>query len=298
MKHLLSFSGLMAAFSAVPAMAQENLRIDGLEIIGEPVDGKMGFQPAVTRVAQDIHDLDHLILIIITLITIFVTGLILWVAVRYNRKRNPVAASFTHHTPVEILWTVAPIVILVLIGAYSLPILFRQQEIPQADLTIKATGTQWYWSYEYVDEGFGFDSYMIGAPAVGGENRKTPEVIAQLEAAGYTEQQFLLATDTAVVIPVGQTIVVQVTGSDVIHSWAMPAFGVKQDAVPGRLAETWFTAEKEGVYFGQCSELCGNAHAYMPITVKVVSEEAYAQWLGNAKEEYAGIPQTQTVASK
>ncbi|WP_386172866.1 cytochrome c oxidase subunit II [Sulfitobacter sp. R86518] len=298
MKHLLSFSGLMAAFSAVPAMAQENLRIDGLEIIGEPVDGKMGFQPAVTRVAQDIHDLDHLILIIITLITIFVTGLILWVAVRYNRKRNPVAASFTHHTPVEILWTVAPIVILVLIGAYSLPILFRQQEIPQADLTIKATGNQWYWSYEYVDEGFGFDSYMIGAPAVGGENRKTPEVIAQLEAAGYTEQQFLLATDTAVVIPVGQTIVVQVTGSDVIHSWAMPAFGVKQDAVPGRLAETWFTAEKEGVYFGQCSELCGNAHAYMPITVKVVSEEAYAQWLGNAKEEYAGIPQTLTVASK
>ncbi|HBM41025.1 MULTISPECIES: cytochrome c oxidase subunit II [Sulfitobacter] len=298
MKHLLSFSGLMAAFSAVPAMAQENLRIDGLEIIGEPVDGKMGFQPAVTRVAQDIHDLDHLILIIITLITIFVTGLILWVAIRYNRKRNPVAASFTHHTPVEILWTVAPIVILVLIGAYSLPILFRQQEIPQADLTIKATGNQWYWSYEYVDEGFGFDSYMIGAPAVGGENRKTPEVIAQLEAAGYTEQQFLLATDTAVVIPVGQTIVVQVTGSDVIHSWAMPAFGVKQDAVPGRLAETWFTAEKEGVYFGQCSELCGNAHAYMPITVKVVSEEAYAQWLGNAKEEYAGIPQTLTVASK
>jgi len=298
MKHLLSFSGLMAAFSAVPAMAQENLRIDGLEIIGEPVDGKMGFQPAVTRVAQDIHDLDHLILIIITLITIFVTGLILWVAVRYNRKRNPVAASFTHNTPVEILWTVAPIVILVLIGAYSLPILFRQQEIPQADLTIKATGNQWYWSYEYVDEGFGFDSYMIGAPAVGGENRKTPEVIAQLEAAGYTEQQFLLATDTAVVIPVGQTIVVQVTGSDVIHSWAMPAFGVKQDAVPGRLAETWFTAEKEGVYFGQCSELCGNAHAYMPITVKVVSEEAYAEWLGNAKEEYAGIPQTLTVASK
>ena len=298
MKHLLSFSGLMAAFSAVPAMAQENLRIDGLEIIGEPIDGKMGFQPAVTRVAQDIHDLDYLILIIITLITIFVTGLILWVAFRYNKKRNPVAASFTHHTPVEILWTVAPILILVLIGAYSLPILFRQQEIPQADITIKATGNQWYWTYEYVDEGFGFDSYMIGAPAVGGDNRKTPEVVAQLEAAGYTEQQFLLATDTAVVIPVGKTIVVQVTGSDVIHAWAMPAFGVKQDAVPGRLAETWFTAEKEGIYFGQCSELCGNAHAYMPITVKVVSEAAYAEWLGKAKAEYAGIPQTLTVASK
>tara|TARA_R110001599_G_scaffold16117_4_gene66129 strand:- start:1512 stop:2378 length:867 start_codon:yes stop_codon:yes gene_type:complete len=288
----------MAAFSTVPAWAQENLRVDGLEIIGQPVDGKTGFQPAVTRVAQDIHDLDHLILVIITLITLLVTGLILWVAFRYNKKRNPVAAKFTHHTPVEIAWTIVPILILVLIGAYSLPILFRQQEIPQADITIKATGNQWYWTYEYVDEGFGFDSYMIGAPAVGGDNRKTPEVVAQLEAAGYTEQQFLLATDTAVVIPVGKTIVVQVTGSDVIHAWAMPAFGVKQDAVPGRLAETWFTAEKEGIYFGQCSELCGNAHAYMPITVKVVSEAAYAEWLGKAKAEYAGIPQTLTVASK
>ncbi|MBA97506.1 MAG: cytochrome c oxidase subunit II [Sulfitobacter sp.] len=298
MKHLLTFSGLMAAFSTVPAWAQENLRVDGLEIIGQPVDGKTGFQPAVTRVAQDIHDLDHLILVIITLITLLVTGLILWVAFRYNKKRNPVAAKFTHHTPVEIAWTIVPILILVLIGAYSLPILFRQQEIPQADITIKATGNQWYWTYEYVDEGFGFDSYMIGAPAVGGDNRKTPEVVAQLEAAGYTEQQFLLATDTAVVIPVGKTIVVQVTGSDVIHAWAMPAFGVKQDAVPGRLAETWFTAEKEGIYFGQCSELCGNAHAYMPITVKVVSEAAYAEWLGKAKAEYAGIPQTLTVASK
>ena len=298
MKHLLSLSGLMAAFSTVPAWAQDNLRIDGLEIIGEPIDGGVGFQPAVTRVAQDIHDLDHLILIIITAITLFVSALILWVAFRYNKKRNPVAASFTHHTPVEIAWTIAPILILVLIGAYSLPILFRQQEIPTADLTIKATGNQWYWSYEYVDEDFGFDSYMIGAPAVGGENRKTPEVIAQLEAAGYTEQQFLLATDTAVVIPVGKTIVVQVTGSDVIHSWAMPAFGVKQDAVPGRLAETWFMAEQEGVYFGQCSELCGNAHAYMPITVKVVSEEAYADWLSKAKAEYAGIEAPLTVASK
>ncbi len=298
MKHLLKLSGLMAAFAAAPAWAQENLRIDGLEIIGEPIDGKTGFQPAVTRVAQDIHDLDYLILVIITLITVFVTGLILWVAFRYNKKRNPTAASFTHHTPVEIAWTIVPILILVLIGAYSLPILFRQQEIPQADLTIKATGNQWYWSYEYVDDGFGFDSYMIGAPALGGENRKTPEVIAQLEAAGYSEQQFLLATDTAVVIPVGKTIVVQITGSDVIHAWAMPAFGVKQDAVPGRLAETWFKAEKEGIYFGQCSELCGNAHAYMPITVKVVSEAAYAEWLSKAKAEYAGIPQPLTVASK
>jgi cytochrome c oxidase subunit II len=139
---------------------------------------------------------------------------------------------------------------------------------------------------------------MIGAPALDGQNMKTPEVIAQLEEAGYSEDEFLLATDTSVVVPVGKTIVVQVTGSDVIHAWTIPAFGVKQDAVPGRLAELWFTAEREGVYFGQCSELCGQAHAYMPITVKVVSEEAYAEWLGAAKEEYAGIAQPLTVASK
>ncbi|KIN63839.1 cytochrome c oxidase subunit 2 [Sulfitobacter noctilucicola] len=306
MKQLLSLSALMATFSALPALAQDALRIDGLEVIGTPVDGKMGFQPAVTRLAQDIHDLDYLILVIITIITVFVTGLMAWVVIRYNAKRNPTAASFTHHTPVEVAWTIGPILILVLIGAYSLPILFRQQEIPQADVTIKAIGNQWYWSYEYVDDGFGFDSYMIGAPATltseeeeagAIANRLDDVMVAKLEEAGYSRNEWLLATDTAVVVPVGKTIVMQVTGSDVIHSWTIPAFGVKQDAVPGRLAELWFSAEKEGVYFGQCSELCGQAHAYMPITVKVVSEAAYQEWLGNAKEEYAGIPQTVKVAS-
>ncbi|MGC1496336.1 MAG: cytochrome c oxidase subunit II [Sulfitobacter sp.] len=306
MKHLLSFSGLLASFAALPAMAQESLRIDGLEVIGAPVDGETGFQPAVTRLAQDIHFLDNLINVIIFAITLFVTGLILWVAFRYNKKRNPTPASFTHHTPVEIAWTILPIVILVLIGAYSLPILFRQQEIPVADITIKAVGNQWYWSYEYVDEEFGFDSYMIGAPAtLSSEDEEAGAVAnvlndameAKLVAAGYDRDAWLLATDTSVVVPVGKTIVMQVTGSDVIHAWAMPAFGVKQDAVPGRLAELWFSAEKEGVYFGQCSELCGQAHAYMPITVKVVSEAAYAEWIGKAKAEYAGIDQPVTVAS-
>ena len=306
MKKLLSLSALVAGFAALPALAQENLRIDGLEVIGTPVDGQMGFQPAVTRLAQDIHDLDWLILVIITLITVFVTGLMFWVIFRYSKKRNPEPSSFTHHTPVEIAWTVGPIVILVLIGAYSLPILFRQQEIPQADITIKAIGNQWYWTYEYVDEGFGFDSYMIGAPATltsedeaagAIANRLDDVMVAKLEAAGYSRDEWLLATDTAVVVPVGKTIVMQVTGSDVIHSWTIPAFGVKQDAVPGRLAELWFNADREGVYFGQCSELCGQAHAYMPITVKVVSEATYADWLGNAKEEYAGIPQALKVAS-
>ncbi|MGJ8616890.1 MAG: cytochrome c oxidase subunit II [Sulfitobacter sp.] len=306
MKHLLSLSGLLASFAALPAMAQEALRIDGLEAIGKPVDGETGFQPAVTRLAHDIHFLDNLINVIIILITVFVTALIVWVAVRYNKKRNPTPATFTHHTPVEVAWTILPIIILVLIGAYSLPILFRQQEIPVADVTIKATGNQWYWSYEYVDEEFGFDSYMIGAPAsLSAEDEEAgaianvlnPAMEAKLAAAGYSRDEWLLATDTSVVVPVGKTIVMQVTGSDVIHAWTIPAFGVKQDAVPGRLAELWFNAEKEGVYFGQCSELCGQAHAYMPITVKVVSEAAYAEWLGKAKAEYAGIEQPLTVAS-
>ncbi|MGB3244836.1 MAG: cytochrome c oxidase subunit II [Sulfitobacter sp.] len=306
MKHLLSPLTLLTSVFALPALAQENLRIDGLETIGKPVNGAMGFQPAVTRVAQDIHDLDWMLLVIITLITVFVTALILWVIVRYNKKRNPVPASFTHHTPVEIAWTVIPIVILVLIGAYSLPKLFRQQEIPVAEVTIKAIGNQWYWTHEYVDEGFAFDSYMIGAAATLSSEEEDAGAIAHVNSdimakkltdAGYAPDEFLLATDTAVVLPVGKTIVVQVTGSDVIHAWAVPAFGVKQDAVPGRLAELWFKPEKEGIYFGQCSELCGQSHAYMPITIKVVSEEAYAEWLGKAKEEYAGIKPTVDVAS-
>ncbi|NUH65923.1 cytochrome c oxidase subunit II [Sulfitobacter sp. S0837] len=305
MKHLLPLSGLMASLAALPALAQDSLRVDGLDVIGRPVDGATGFQPAVTEVARDLHSLDYLILVIITLITVLVTALIIWVMFRYNRKRNPTPSSFTHHTPIEVAWTIGPILILVLIGAYSLPILFRQQEIPEADITVKAIGNQWYWSYEYVDEEFGFDSYMIGAPATLGDEDEgaTPFVlddamIAKLEREGYTREDWLLATDTAIVLPVGKTIVFQVTASDVIHSWTIPAFGVKQDGVPGRLAELWFTPEQEGVYYGQCSELCGQAHAYMPITVKVVSEEAYEEWLGKAKAEYAGIEQPLTVASK
>ncbi|GGX49067.1 cytochrome c oxidase subunit 2 [Tateyamaria omphalii] len=292
MKKLFSISGVLSALAAAPAWAQ-----DGLEVIGLPVDGAMGFQPAATEIARRLQWLDGMILVIITLITLFVTGLMAWVIVRYNRKRNPEPAGFTHNTPVEIAWTIIPIVILVFIGAFSLPTLFHQQEIPEADVTIKATGYQWFWGYEYVDEGFAFDSYMIGAPATGGDNSLTPETEQALVDAGYSREDFLLATDNAVVVPVGKTIVVQVTGADVIHAWTIPAFGVKQDAVPGRLAELWFTAEKEGVYFGQCSELCGIAHAYMPITVKVVSEEAYAEWLSGAKAEFAGTPQDFQVAS-
>ncbi|ABG31731.1 cytochrome c oxidase subunit II [Roseobacter denitrificans] len=303
MTRLFSMAALAAASTATAAWAQE-----GLEIIGTPVDGAVGFQPAATELATDLQWLDGMILVIITIITLFVTALLAWVAIRYNAKRNPEAASFTHHTPVEIAWTVVPIVILVFIGAFSLPILFKQQEIPEADLTIKVTGYQWYWGYEYVDEGFEFESYMLGSPATLDENARpddanvTPFVLdehmeAKLIDAGYSRDEFLLATDTSVVVPVGATVVMQVTAADVIHAWTIPSFGVKQDAVPGRLAELWFNAEREGIYFGQCSELCGFYHAYMPITVKVVSEEAYAEWLADAREEYAGIPRDRVLAS-
>lgn len=268
----------MTTFLAGQAVAQQ-----ALEIVGQPVQGSTGFQPAVTELAEDIQWLDYMILYIITAIVIFVTALLIYVMVRFNSKSNPTPARFTHNSPLEVAWTLIPIVVLVSIGAFSLPILFKQQEIPVGEVTIKATGNQWYWSYEYVDDGISFDSYMIGSPATGGTNMMTPEVEAQLVAAGYSKEQFLLATDTAVVVPVGKTIVVQVTAVDVIHSWKVPAFGVMQDAVPGRTAGLWFKAEKEGIYFGQCSELCGQMHAYMPITVKVVSEAAYAEWLTKAK---------------
>jgi cytochrome c oxidase subunit 2 len=266
------------ALAAGGAMAQQ-----ALEIVGQPVDGAIGFQPAATELAVDLQWLDNMILYIITAIVIFVTALLIYVMIRYNRRSNPTPARFTHNSPLEVAWTLIPIVILVFIGAFSLPILFKQQEIPVGEVTIKATGYQWYWGYEYVDEGVAFDSYMIGSPATGGNNMLTPEVEAQLAEAGYSRDQFLLATDTAVVVPVGKVVVVQVTAADVIHSWKVPAFGVMQDAVPGRTAALWFRADREGVYFGQCSELCGQMHAYMPITVKVVSEAAYAAWLEQAK---------------
>src|SRR6056300_1817402 len=279
---LKMLSGLAAAGLAVPAFAQ-----DSSEIIGTPTDKAMGFQPAATELARDLQWLDGMINVIIIAIVLFVTALLAAVIVRYNRRANPTPASFTHNTPIEIAWTVVPILTLLFIGAYSLPVLFKQQEIPEGEVNIKVTGYQWYWGYEYTDHDFAFDSYMIGQPATVGNYVLTDEVEAALVEAGYSRNEFLLATDTAVVVPVNKTVVMTVTGADVIHSWTIPAFGVKQDGVPGRLAQLWFKAEKEGVYFGQCSELCGKDHAYMPITVKVVSEEVYEDWLKGAIDEYA-----------
>jgi cytochrome c oxidase subunit 2 len=277
--------GLLAAATTglTAATVHAQTAIEGLEVIGKPHQGGTGFQPAATSLARDVHWLDGLLIIIIAGITLFVTALLAYVILRYNRRANPSPATFTHNSPLEVAWTLIPILILVVIGAFSLPVLFDQQEIPEGDINIKVTGYQWYWGYEYVDEGFGFDSFLLPRE--------------ELADNGYSDDEYLLATDTAVVVPVGKTVVMQVTAADVIHSWTIPAFGVKQDGVPGRLAELWFRPEREGVYFGQCSELCGKDHAYMPITVKVVSQEVYDQWLQGAKAEYAGLPQPVKLAA-
>jgi cytochrome c oxidase subunit 2 len=267
---------LAALAAASTATAQD------LAIIGAPVDGAIGFQPAVTEIARDLQWLDAMLLAIITVITLFVVALIGIVVVKYNRRANPEPATFTHNSPIEVAWTLIPVVILVFIGAFSLPVLFKQLEIPEGDVVVKATGYQWYWGYEYPQEGIEFESFMIGSDA---GNMLTPEVSAQLAEAGYSDEQFLLATDSSVVIPTGKKVVVQVTGADVIHAWTIPAFGVKQDAVPGRLAELWFEVDEgqEGIYFGQCSELCGLSHTFMPITVKAVTWDDYQAWVAITK---------------
>ncbi|MDA8995779.1 cytochrome c oxidase subunit II [Planktomarina temperata] len=274
---------LSAALVTLAGVAQAQENFQGLETIGKPEPKGMGFQFPATELMRDLVWLDNFLLVIITVISVFVTCLLAYAAFKFHRSRNDTPGTFTHHSVLEVAWTVVPVGILVVIGAFSLPILFKQQEIPEADITIKVTGYQWYWGYEYVDHDFGFDSVMLQKD--------------ELADYGYAPDEYLLATDTAVVVPVGATVVMQLTGADVIHSWTIPAFGVKQDAVPGRLAELWFTAEKEGVYFGQCSELCGQAHAYMPITVKVVSQEQYDAWLSSTIEELAGVPQSVQVAS-
>jgi len=274
---------LSAALVTLAGVAQAQENFQGLETIGKPEPKGMGFQFPATELMRDIVWLDNFLLVIITVISAFVTCLLVYAAFKFHRSRNETPGSFTHHSVLEVAWTVVPVGILVVIGAFSLPILFKQQEIPEADITIKVTGNQWYWGYEYVDHDFGFDSVMLQKD--------------ELADYGYAPDEYLLATDTAVVVPVGATVVMQLTGADVIHSWTIPAFGVKQDAVPGRLAELWFAAEKEGVYFGQCSELCGQAHAYMPITVKVVNKGQYDAWLSDAIEEFAGVPKSVQVAS-
>jgi cytochrome c oxidase subunit II len=244
------------------------------QILGQPHPKQLGFQQAATPVMQDITTFHDALLIVISVITVFVLALLLVCMVRFNRRANPTPSRTTHNTLIEVIWTVVPIMILTGIAIPSFKLLFYQQNIPQADLTIKATGNQWYWNYSYPDSKFEFDSRMLDDSDRPKQKPNEPR---------------LLAVDNDIVVPVNKVVRVQVTAdaAGVIHSFAVPSFGIKIDAVPGRLNETWFQAEREGIYYGQCSELCGRDHAFMPIAVHVVSEADFAAWLEQAKKKYA-----------
>jgi cytochrome c oxidase subunit 2 len=244
---------------------------------GQPSPWEMTFQEAVTPVMEYITWFHNWLLVIVTLITLFVLALLLICIFRFNSKANPTPSRTTHNTLLEVAWTLLPVIILVCIAVPSFKLLFLQTTIPQSDLTIKATGKQWYWSYAYPDSNFEFDS-----------------LLACDQARAKCEQPRLLAVDNEIVVPVNKIVRVQVIGADVIHAFAVPSFGIKIDAIPGRLNETWFKATREGVYYGQCSELCGKDHAFMPIQVRVVSEKDYATWLDQAKKKYAAIDGTRT----
>lgn len=239
--------------------------------LGQPIGG-MGIQSQVTELGEWANSFNTWLLIIMGIVTMFVFALLLWAILRYRRKEGVAPSKTTHNVFIEVIWTLVPVLILVGIAIPSFGLLAAQYDPPEADVTIKAIGHQWYWEYEYPDEGgFSFDAIML--PAAEAAERGEPR---------------LLATDNRVVVPVGETVKVLVTSVDVLHSWAMPSFWVKMDAVPGRINETWFRAERTGVFYGQCSELCGTQHAFMPITVEVVTRPEYEAWVARRQDD-AGI---------
>jgi cytochrome c oxidase subunit II len=277
---ILAKAGRAAKFAALAAGGQAALAFATAQCFaaaGHPVEGQIGMQEAVTPIAEKIHFFHNWILTpIIFIISFFVLGLIFWVVYSFNEKKNPTPSRTTHNAVLEVAWTVIPVMILVIISIWSFRLLTDELTLPAADITMKITGKQWYWTYEYPKDqggGFEFDSYLIP------EDKLKPGDIRQL------------SVDHAAVVPVGKTIIVQVTAADVIHSFTIPSFGIRIDAVPGRLNETWFKAEREGIYYGQCSKLCGKDHAYMPIAFKVVSEAEYAAWLVKAKQDFASAPE-------
>jgi cytochrome c oxidase subunit 2 len=243
---------------------------------GQPAPWQMNFQTPVTNIAQDVVSFHNLLLWLITFISLFVLFLLVYVCWKFNEKANPVPSKTTHHTWIEVAWTVIPVLILVGISIPSFRILREQLTIPKADIVLKATGHSWYWSYEYPADqgGFRFESNMI------------PD--DQLKPG----QPRLLAVDNEVVVPVNKIVKLQITAADVLHNFAVPSFGIRLDAVPGRLNETWFKATREGIYYGQCSELCGNGHPYMPIQVRVVSDAQYAAWIEESKKKFAAVDGT------
>jgi len=238
--------------------------------LGQPSPWQFGLQQSATPVMDNIIWFHDFLLYIITAIAAFVLVLLLIVMVRFNARSHPTPSRTTHNTLLEVAWTTIPIMILLVIAVPSFKLLFFQLIPPPAELTVKATGKQWYWSYSYPDNGgFEFDSAMVK------------------EESLKQDQPRLLAADTEMVVPVNKNVHVLTTGADVIHSFAVPSFGIKIDAIPGRINETWFKATREGIFYGQCSELCGRDHAFMPINVRVVSEQAFAAWVEDAKKKYA-----------
>lgn len=236
--------------------------------LGQPAPWEFKLQESGSPVMDNIVWFHGLLLTIITVITLFVLALLIIVVVKFNARANPVPSRTTHNTLLEVAWTLIPVLILVTIAVPSFRLLFFELDVPKADLTVKATGKQWYWSYAYPDNGkFEFDSLLA-----------------------QDKQPRLLGVDNEMVVPVNKVIRVQTTGADVIHSFAVPSFGIKIDAVPGRLNETWFKVTKEGVYYGQCSELCGRDHAFMPIAVRALSEADFAAWVASAKGKFASAP--------
>jgi cytochrome c oxidase subunit 2 len=240
-----------------------------LAATGQPEPWQLGLQKGATPVMDDIIWFHDFLLWLIGAITLFVLALLVIVAVKFNARSNPVPSRTTHNTTIEVIWTVVPVLILVTIAVPSFRLLFLQLNTPKADVTVKATGKQWFWSYSYPDSKFEFDSLMV----------QTKDL--------KPGQPRLLAVDNEMVVPVGKVVRVLTTGADVIHAFAIPSFGIKIDAIPGRINETWFKAEREGMYYGQCSELCGKDHAFMPIAIHVVSDRDYTAWLEQAKKKYA-----------
>ena len=265
------FSLSLMFITTYPVILLQNLM--AIEPQGVAKDYGIDLQNPVTEVAKDVYSMHAFVTIIMAIITLFVLGLLIWVCYKYSANKNKNPSKTVHNTLVEILWTAIPVLILVVIAVPSFKLLYKQDVIPEPDLTIKAIGYQWYWGYEYPDNGnFTYEAFML-----------------QSEDELEEDKPFkrMLTTDTKVVVPVNKIIRMQVTAADVLHSWAIPAFGVKTDAVPGRLNETWFKAEKTGIYYGMCSELCGVNHQSMPIEIHVVTQEKFDIWVEEAKTKYA-----------
>lgn len=269
----------MAGLSSVAAFAQEAL--------GVPTDKALHLQQGAAPLKHDaiwFHDI--ILMPVITAITLLVLGLLIWIIVRYNKRTNPVPAKFSHNTAIEIAWTVIPVIILVVIAFFSFSLLRKYNDMPTPDVVVKATGYQWYWAYDFPE---------LGVEGV--ESRLLPEA-SDLKTAREAKVPYLLAVDNVLVVPVNKVVHLQVTAYDVIHAFALPAFGLKTDAIPGRLNSTWFKAEKVGTYYGQCSELCGTQHAYMPIAIKVVTQAEFDSYIVGAGGKTRAMLAAEEAAAK